>query len=232
MSWVIQQLAEFLQSGYWRRGCTGPDKKKVKIAPSELTFVLAEDVIVLPISMYISYVTIALRSLLVFIVTAFSLLFIALHVYTFRADQAIDAGFLMLFVLLAVTFGWVLAGMERDPLLSRLQDTNPGQLGRGFYWDLVKVRDRAAAHHHWVAGSSSLQSAAALGTAHVGSDTLRKDHKLRQRGVYWDEEYVGSVPNRLYGSANEGLAFTRVAATMSPAGIQPQIQEPVEEVIR
>jgi len=33
---------------------------------------------------------------------------------------------------------WVLAQMERNALLSRLTNTTAGELGKGFYFDLIK----------------------------------------------------------------------------------------------
>lgn len=79
-----------------------------------------------------------MRSLLFLIVLAFCLLFASLDTLVFRRGDAIDRSFLALFLILASGIAWVLAQMERDALLSRLENSDPGELNKGFYFNLIK----------------------------------------------------------------------------------------------
>ena len=79
-----------------------------------------------------------LRNILFFLGIAVSLLFIALHTYAFRADQAINWWFLGLFVFMGGGVVFIIGQMERNAMLSRLSDTTPGELGTGFYVQLLK----------------------------------------------------------------------------------------------
>ena len=143
MTDAINELSSGLLRKYWERGSNGIRKdtgpvKLEDVKPEDVKYILAEDIVALPFYTYIRHVVIEMRNLLFFVVLAFCLLFAALHTYAFRADQAIDRSFLVLFLILGGGVVWVLAQMERDPLLSRLNDSNPGELGKGFYLNLVR----------------------------------------------------------------------------------------------
>ena len=138
MTAIIQELVTFLLPEYWKRGFSNSLEKVEQIDPADRRFVLAEDLVALRFYAYIRYVVSELRNLLFFMVIAFCLLFVALHTYAFRADRAIDWSFIALIAVLGGGVVLVLAQMERDALLSRLNDTKPGKLGVGFYLNLVK----------------------------------------------------------------------------------------------
>jgi hypothetical protein len=139
---VVDQLIEFLSADYWRRGSDGseddPSEDKKVPKPELRIFWLAEDLVALRYYMYIRYVVTELRSLLFCVVLAFTLLFLAFHTYTFRADQAIDWSFLVLFLTLGGGVTMVLYQMELDPILSHLGGGKPGEVGLSFYVDLLK----------------------------------------------------------------------------------------------
>jgi hypothetical protein len=144
MSAVIDQLIVYLQE-YWQRGdcpvASSPvllEGSRRKTDSANRKFELAEDLIALRYYSYIRYVGTELRHLLFFLVVGFSLLFLALHTYAFRADQTIDWSLIALFLVLGSGVVWVLMQQERDALLSRLQRTNADEIGKNFYLDLLK----------------------------------------------------------------------------------------------
>lgn len=134
---LVQELILFLRPDYWRRGSDG--SKLTDLPPPALRkFILAEDLVALRYYNYIRYVVNELRNLLFFVAIAFSLLFLAFHVYAFRADEAIDSSFLFLFVIFGGGIFLVLYQMEVDPILSHFGGSKPGEVGRTFYLDLLK----------------------------------------------------------------------------------------------
>jgi len=137
MTDVIDVLSARLLEEYWRRGSAGA-KDDQKPQPADLKFILAEDIVALPFYAYIHRVITELRNILFFLGIAVSLLFIALHTYAFRADQAINWWFLGLFVFMGGGVVFIIGQMERNAMLSRLSDTTPGELGTGFYVQLLK----------------------------------------------------------------------------------------------
>jgi hypothetical protein len=136
MTEVVHQLILFLRPGYWQRGSDG---SKQETQPPELrTFILAEDLVAMRYYTYIRYVVRELRNLVFFIAMAFSLLFLAFHTYSFRADQTIDWSFLVLFLTLGAGVTVVLYQMELDPILSHFGGRQPGEVGLSFYLNLLK----------------------------------------------------------------------------------------------
>jgi hypothetical protein len=136
---VVNQLIYFLSAeNYWRRGSDGSREKKGRPEPELRTFVLAEDLIAMRYYTYIRYVVVELRNLLFFVALAFSLLFLAFHTYAFRADQAIDWSFLVLFLILGAGVTVVLYQMELDPILSHFAGRKAGKVGWSFYLNLLK----------------------------------------------------------------------------------------------
>ena len=137
MTKVTEVLSARLLEEYWRRGSSGA-KDDQKPQPADLKFVLAEDIVALPFYAYIRRVLNELRNILFFLGIAVSLLFAAFHTYAFRADQAIDWWFFGLFAFLGGGIVFIIAEMERNALLSRLSNSNPGELGTRFYVQLLK----------------------------------------------------------------------------------------------
>jgi len=133
---ILDQLIYFPLTAYWKRGSDGSDA--TTDAKSDRIAKLAEDVVALRYYIYIRYVVAELRSLLFFVVLAFSLLFLTFHVYAFRTDEAIDWSFLILFLVLGCGVITVLYQMELDPILSHLGGGKPGEVGLSFYVDLLK----------------------------------------------------------------------------------------------
>lgn len=138
MTAVITELSASLIAQYWNRGVTAASKSFEQVTDDDRKYILAEDLIALRFYTYIRYVVSELRNLLFYIVTAFSLMFLALHVYAFRADQGIDWFCAILLLIWGTGVVWVLAQMEKDALLSRLEGTTAGELNKKFYLELLK----------------------------------------------------------------------------------------------
>jgi hypothetical protein len=136
---LVQELILFLRPDYWRRGSGGTKPKLADPPPPPLRkFILAEDVVALRYYNYIRYVVNELRNLLFFVAIAFSMLFLAFHVYAFRADEAIDSAFLLFVVIFGGGIIPVLYQMEVDPILSHFDGGKSGEVGWTFYLDLLK----------------------------------------------------------------------------------------------
>jgi hypothetical protein len=141
MTEVIQELSAVLVRDYWNRGgiaLRSQETKEKKVDPGDRKYILAEDLVALRFYSYIRYVVSELRNLIFFLALSFSLLFLALHVYSFRASRGINWSLSVVFLALGAGVFWVLQQMERDPLLSRLQGTEANQLNKQFYFNLVK----------------------------------------------------------------------------------------------
>ncbi len=139
MDAAIKQLREFLAKEYWSRGTSGlPTDKENEKVEEDRKYFLAENLIARRYYNYVRYVVTEMRRILFFTVAASTLLLISLHVYAFQAMRSIDYAFLFLFVFLGSGVTFVLAQMERDPLLSRLQGSEPGKLSKNFYLDIAR----------------------------------------------------------------------------------------------
>jgi hypothetical protein len=138
MTEVIRELSRRLLREYWCRGGVGLCTDPSKVDPADRKYLLAEDLVALRFYSYIRYVVCELRNLMFLLALSFSLLYLSLHVYSFRAGQAIEWSFIVLFLVMGGGVFWVLLQMERDALLSRLEGTTAGQLNKQFYINLLK----------------------------------------------------------------------------------------------
>ena len=139
MNDLTQTLSARLLRDYWKRGSSsGGENPEQKPDPADQKYLLAEDIVALPFYAYIHKIISELRNILFFLGIAVSLLFAALHTYAFRADNAIDWWFFGLFGCMGAGIVIVIAQIERNALVSRLSDRSPGELGSGFYMQLLK----------------------------------------------------------------------------------------------
>jgi hypothetical protein len=86
---------------------------------------------------FITYTLRIMRGFLEFIMYGFILLVMALAIYPFEGRLYIEVAILFIFVVSGATVATVFAQMDRDPLLSRLSETKPNQLGINFVIRLV-----------------------------------------------------------------------------------------------
>ncbi len=94
--------------------------------------IAAEEFLALRFVTYISYTLRIMRGFLEFIMYGFILLVMALAIYPFEGRLYIEVAILIIFVVSGATVATVFAQMDRDPLLSRLSETKPNQLGINF----------------------------------------------------------------------------------------------------
>ncbi len=99
---------------------------------------LKSQFIALQYAAFIRYAFMQLRNLLGFLVTATSLLFIALNVYPFEPIGTLTNFASFLFTLTAIVVVTIFYQMDRDPLLSRLSNSTAGKLDSGFGWRLAQ----------------------------------------------------------------------------------------------
>ena len=144
MTRLLHQLIPYLRK-YWKQSETWhtgmklvADQKRRETDSPNHRFELAEDLIVLRYYSYIRYVCTEARNVLFFLVLAFVLLFAALHSYPFRAGRAIDLWFIVLFLVMGTGIVIVLLQLERNALLSNLQQTKANKVGKNFYFDVLK----------------------------------------------------------------------------------------------
>jgi hypothetical protein len=98
---------------------------------------LAEELIVVRYVALIRAVLVNIRYLMLFVSAAFVLAIIAWNSYPFQPHRLIDWCFTLLFFAIGTGFVWVFAQMHRNPILSRITDTKPNELGTDFYIRII-----------------------------------------------------------------------------------------------
>jgi hypothetical protein len=100
---------------------------------------LAEEFVALRFIALIRYVGLQLRNLVTFISAAFILSIISLRSYPFLGHRTIGWGLSVIFVVLGAGIVAVFSQMDKDAILSRITDTEPGKLDKEFYLRLISV---------------------------------------------------------------------------------------------
>ncbi|MBZ5678506.1 MAG: hypothetical protein LAO24_00210 [Acidobacteriia bacterium] len=95
--------------------------------------VLAEEFVAIRFVAFIRYVSLQSINLLWFLSIAFILTVASLRSYPFLAHRAIGWTLTLAFVVLGFWIVLIFSQMERDAILSRLSNTEPGTLSRDFY---------------------------------------------------------------------------------------------------
>jgi hypothetical protein len=98
---------------------------------------LAEELIVIRYVALIRAVLVNMRYLMLFVSAAFVLAIIAWNSYPLQPHRLIDWCFTVLLLIIGIGFIWVFAQMHRNPILSRITDTKPNELGRDFYIRII-----------------------------------------------------------------------------------------------
>jgi hypothetical protein len=94
---------------------------------------LAQRFVALHYSSFILYGVRQIQNLLVFVSSGFVLLMISLNSYSVQSPRFLSRFLLLLFLILGTVTVTCLAGLERDPILSRMAGNEPGKLNTGFY---------------------------------------------------------------------------------------------------
>jgi hypothetical protein len=108
--------------------CEGDDESSIHTA---------EEFLAIRYIALIRVVLVNLRYLITFISAVFALGIIAWNSYPFEPRDFINWIFTMLLVILSCGVIWVFAQMHRDPILSRITDKRPNELGLDFYLKIV-----------------------------------------------------------------------------------------------
>jgi hypothetical protein len=122
----------------WHEGVSDSieSREKKDEAPSEWKRdpipIAAEEFLAVRFVTFITYTLRIMRGFLEFIMYGFILLVLALAVYPFEGRLYIEVAILFIFVVSGAMVATVFAQMDRDPLLSRLSETKPNQLGINF----------------------------------------------------------------------------------------------------
>jgi hypothetical protein len=93
----------------------------------------AEEFIAIRYLALIRAVMVNLRYLMTFVTSSFVLAIVAWNSYPFEPRQLINWLFTILLASLGIAIVWVFAQMHRDPILSRITDKKPNELGWDFY---------------------------------------------------------------------------------------------------
>lgn len=88
---------------------------------------------------FIQTVIARLRGLAFSIVSLFSLVALSIAVYPFQPMQTLLGYSLFIFIVIAVTSILVYSQMDKDPVLSRVLNTDPHKLERSFYSKLIEM---------------------------------------------------------------------------------------------
>ena len=122
--WIAGGLADT-----WAKGASDTLSALEKGPPSGA---IGEEFLALRFLAWIRYALLKMRALLKFIGYGFILLVAGLNVYPFEGHRQIDLALIIIFAVIGGSVLFVFAELERDPLLSRLSETEAHTLGRGF----------------------------------------------------------------------------------------------------
>ncbi len=126
------------RQGAWHEGISDSieSREKKDEAPAEWKKdpvpIAVEEFLAVRFVTLITYTLRIMRGFLQFIMYGFILLVMALGIYPFEGRLYIEVAILIIFVVSGALVATVFAQMDRDPLLSRLSETKPNQLGINF----------------------------------------------------------------------------------------------------
>jgi hypothetical protein len=103
----------------------------------ETLAVVAEEFIALRFVSFLRYIGVQLRNLISFVVAGFIVCVASVRSYPFLAHHSIGWALTLTFLALGIPVVIAFAQMDKDAVLSRLSDTNPGKLDWAFYSRLI-----------------------------------------------------------------------------------------------
>jgi hypothetical protein len=101
------------------------------------SFDLAQNFVALQYTSFLIYALRQIQNLLWFLSVGFLLTVVSMNAYSFQAPKMIGRFLLFVFVALGVFLWRCLAKLERDPILSRIAGSKPGELNAEFYLRLL-----------------------------------------------------------------------------------------------
>ena len=124
-AWIAGGLADT-----WAKGASDTFSALEKNLPNGA---IGEEFLALRFLAWIQYALLKMRALLKFIAYGSIFLVAGLSSYPFEGRRQIDLALIIIFASIGVSVLFVFAELERDPLLSRLSETEAHTLGRGFF---------------------------------------------------------------------------------------------------
>jgi hypothetical protein len=109
-----------------------PHRSGAPAEPESIT-PLAEKFVALHYTPFLLYAVRQIQNLLWLPSVGFVLLMLSMNSYNFQSPRWIGTFLLILFAAITLTVGACMVQMERDPILSHIAGTKPGQLGAAFY---------------------------------------------------------------------------------------------------
>jgi hypothetical protein len=101
---------------------------------------IANEYIAMRLGAYVRYVTLQLKNLMTFMSIGLLLFLLATVSYPFREPRGVAWSLVVLVIILLFGVGAVLIQMDRDSILSRMSETQPGEVARGaFFWHMLSV---------------------------------------------------------------------------------------------
>jgi hypothetical protein len=140
-----ERLLQYVLLPYWSEKRIGlinevdlqkaPNFSPTEPDPAEIH--LAEEFLVIRYVAFIRTVLVNVRHLMLFVSLAFVLAIVCWNSYPFQPRQQLDWCFTVLMLCIGSGFVWVFAQMHRNPILSRITATTPGELGSDFYVRMI-----------------------------------------------------------------------------------------------
>jgi hypothetical protein len=104
--------------------------------PLPLLRALAEEYVALIYVNFLITVLLRVRTMILSAIGLYVFLVLSMNAYPFEPHPALQSLSVILIVLMGLAVGYVYAQMHRDPILSRLTSTKPGELGWDFWLKL------------------------------------------------------------------------------------------------
>jgi hypothetical protein len=101
--------------------------------------ILAEEFAALVYVNFLVSVLLRLRTFVMCTIGLYVCIVLAISVYPFEPHPALQATAVILLVVMGAAVGYVYAEMHREPILSKLTSTNPGELGWDFWLKLASA---------------------------------------------------------------------------------------------
>jgi hypothetical protein len=109
------------------------------VDPLSLQRVLAEEYVALIYVNFIVTVLLRIRTMIICAIGLYVFLVLSVNTYPFEPHPALQTQSVLLIILLGAAVAFVYSEMHRDPILSRLADSEPGELGWDFWLKLISA---------------------------------------------------------------------------------------------
>ena len=104
---------------------------------SDERIILAGEFIAQPFHRFVTYVLLHMRNLLLFISIGFALVTLSLFSFPFQSHHLLSSVAVVTLLVIGASLVYVFAQVERDTVLSWMNDTPPGELGGDFYLKVI-----------------------------------------------------------------------------------------------